>query len=711
MRSTGSSKTYDILLLADCARKGDAGLRVAQEIRVCADLGCKIGIFDLQAGSDPASVSPDIRSCAREGLVDVLPVQTRAHAKLAIAFSPSTLKAAVQDLSGFGADRVILVHERSPVLSQMGLWLALQIGPVAWAPTNRWVRAKLAALNMPVPLLEEDWRPVGRPLHTIGDRSSSARPTVYGRVSDPGPTQWPKSREEIQAVYPIGQGRDFRVIGVPPKKLWQTLSGLSDVSVFEPGDVSVERFLEMLDVFLYFPGIKVPAMPEVAIASSMASGKIVVLPRHLECHFGPGAVYADASEALPLVEDLLSDEVALLDVRNKARHYSKFQFSEDSHRAKILDLLEQSKPRRRRRARNNGPNRVIFVPSNGVGLGHVTRLLAIARRLDDRAEPVFATLAQAANIIESFGYLAEYIPSRGDTATDREDWDAWFRHELGDLINRYEASAVVFDGNNPTLGLVQAALSRGRCPLVWVRRGMMGPAPSTYLRNSRFMDLVIEPGEIAGEWDQGPTAEWKREALQVDPITLLDQDELLPRKAAMRALGLSPDRPAVLVQLGAGANRDLMGLTGEVIEQMEKFPDIQLVVAEWENSQIDFSDLPVTRVVRGFPLSRFFKAFDFSVSAAGYNTFHEVIASGLPTIFVANRHPSMDRQDVRAEYVQAHGAGFDLREDQLYQLPALCEALLNEQALVFMRRSCRQLHAGNGAAAAADAIMSLVDTK
>lgn len=709
MSSTRQDGTYDIVLLADCTRKGDVGLRIAQEIRTYTDMGCRVGIVQLQVHTPPATISPDIQLCVREGLVDVLPAQPSARTKLAIVHSPSSLQVPVQNLSDLSADQVVFVHERKPSLSQMGLWLGLQIGPVTWAPTNRWVRTALAELNTPVPLLDEDWRPVGRPLFSLGTAPGVIRPTVIGRVSDPGPTQWPKTKEDIERIYPIGREQDFRAMGTPPGQLWKKLAGKPGLTVFASKDVTVERFVEMLDIFMYFPGVSIPSMPEAAIASAMASGKLVMLPKHLECHFGPGAIYADAADARSTVEGLLADEDALETARNDAARYSAFQFSETSLRAKVLHLLEEAKPRKRRKARKSPAKRVLFVPSNGVGLGHVTRLLSIARRLEDQVEPIFATMAQAAPIIESFGYRAEYIPSQGDTNTDPSNWDAWFRSELGALIDRYEPSAVVFDGNNPTPGLVHGVLSRGRCGLVWVRRGMVGPTPSPYLDNARFMDRIIEPGETAAEWDHGPTAARQNEVMRVDPITLLDQEELLPRKAALKALGLSPENPSVLVQLGAGANRDVVALTNEILEQLQKFPNLQIVLAEWENSPVEFSDAGVTRLLRGFPLSRFFKAFDFSISAAGYNTFHEVVASGLPTIFFANRHPAMDEQGTRAAYMQEHGAAFDLPEDELFHLPALCEALLNKEAQAFMRDECQKLYTGNGAAAAARAIMDLVD--
>src|SRR5690606_14474156 len=43
--------------------------------------------------------------------------------------------------------------------------------------------------------------------------------------------------------------------------------------------------------------------------------------------------------------------------------------------------------------------RVLFVSSNGVGVGHLTRLLAIARRMPAGIAPVFATMSQAMKVI------------------------------------------------------------------------------------------------------------------------------------------------------------------------------------------------------------------------------------------------------------------------------------------------------------------------
>jgi hypothetical protein len=234
------------------------------------------------------------------------------------------------------------------------------------------------------------------------------------------------------------------------------------------------------------------------------------------------------------------------------------------------------------------------------------------------------------------------------------------------------------------------------------------PVPSAYLENARFFDLVIEPGELAAAEDTGPTAARRAEALVVDPIRLLDPEELLEREAAAAALGLDPARPAVLVQLGAGGNRDLVAIVDETVRRLRAFPRLQIVVVEWANGQVPLSLWPGVTRLRGFPVSQYFRAFDFAIGAAGYNGFHEAIGFALPTAFVANTDPQLDDQLARARWAQETGVGLDLPEDQLFHLPAICEVLMQEPARAVVRRACRRWQRPNGAVAAADAVAALV---
>ena len=101
---------------------------------------------------------------------------------------------------------------------------------------------------------------------------------------------------------------------------------------------------------------------------------------------------------------------------------------------------------------------------------------------------------------------------------------------------------------------------------------------------SPHFDLILEPGEVAAERDKGATAQRRSEAVQVAPVTLLDRSELLSREEACRAIGFDHARPTVLLQLGSGENREVVGLIDQIIAQLELHPDVQIAIAEWANA-------------------------------------------------------------------------------------------------------------------------------
>jgi UDP:flavonoid glycosyltransferase YjiC (YdhE family) len=378
----------------------------------------------------------------------------------------------------------------------------------------------------------------------------------------------------------------------------------------------------------------------------------------------------------------------------------------DVHAARLARLVGRRPASRP--ARPAARRRILFLSSNGVGLGHLTRLLAVARRMPEAVLPVFATMSQAMPIVGQAGYPVEYLPFHHGNV-DVADWNDWFALHLGQIIDFHEAAAIVFDGSNPYSGLIKAA-ARARLPLVWIRRGMWKETQSNdeQIRRQRFFDLVIEPADIADAVDRGATAALRDATLRVPPIRLLDAEELPGRQEAAAALGLDPGRPAVLIQLGAGTNRDIVSLIDAVLGALAQRPEVQPVVAEWliAPAQLDF--WPGVRRLRGFPMSRYYNAFDFTVSAAGYNSFNEIISFGVPAIFIANEHPTMDDQAGRATFAEANGAGFHLPETRAEEIAPMVEALLDERARLLIRANCARLAQDNGAGAAAAAITRLV---
>jgi UDP:flavonoid glycosyltransferase YjiC (YdhE family) len=213
----------------------------------------------------------------------------------------------------------------------------------------------------------------------------------------------------------------------------------------------------------------------------------------------------------------------------------------------------------------------------------------------------------------------------------------------------------------------------------------------------RHFDAVVEPRDLAGRFDRGLTAQSRSRTRVVAPIRLLDESDLLSRRQARKALGVSSTRPAVLLQLGAGNNYDYAPLCRSAIAVLRERHDADVRVAEWPIAEEPLELPEGARSISEFPLSRYARAFDLVISAAGYNSFHEVLLAGVPAIFVPNEHPQQDDQLARARFVEHQKLGACVRVREIYRLSACIDRLLAPGERRRIARRCATLERGNGA--------------
>lgn len=642
------SPDFDVVIAGDMTNWGERSFRIAQEVRSYAASGRRMGLLHASPLKPDSRIAPEIQTCVRRGLASVVEASKQHTIGLLVVHAPSELDWPRKPLTGMRAERAMLVCHRVADygVTRMSQRLKASAG-VQWVPTNPWLRD---AAPRDTKLAPDDWRPMlealpaGRPPQT---RRSKAR---IGWITCCGHPQ-PPNTEAAEIV-------------VLDEELLSRLS--------------LDR-LARLDGLAYFPPSEGEQLLDTIVLAAARIGVPVAAASWLKPHYKSAAVYCTPEEAMYRLTLTVSRKRPAGGIAQR-----------DSH------------PPAGTRQRP-----VMFVASNGVGVGHVSRLLAIARRMDPRVPLLFATQAQAVPAIERLGYLAEYMPSASYVGGDFALWDRWFRHDLETLVDAYDPALVVYDGNNPSHGLMRAVAPRRDCGLAWIRRGMWGPLNSPFIDNSRWFDLIIEPGELEGQADDGVTARRRDEAVLVPPIRLLDEEELFTRRDAARRLGLDAGRPSVLIQLGVGYNRDVVALVDNLIMQLQQYDQLQICVAEWLNGTQPLNYWQDVSYLRGYPLSQYFKAFDFSIAAAGYNTFHEIVNFDLPTIFIPNRHPSMDDQAGRATHAQALQAAFELDESDLGDLPDLVNLLMDGKAREFLAANSKSLHQPNGAADAARLLIQL----
>ena len=342
---------------------------------------------------------------------------------------------------------------------------------------------------------------------------------------------------------------------------------------------------------------------------------------------------------------------------------------------------------------------IILATSNGVGMGHLARASAVALALKDVANPIIVSMAGGIAELPSYmGIRCEYIPGRDRGWMSREKWDKYLRDRLLALVEETGATVLSFDGVVPYPGVIAAKNSNSNLALVWVRRGLWQKKPQRFVLGlqSRMMDKIIEPGDIAREYDHGPTA-IRKDAVLTSPVSLFQPTHAMSREDARKALGLDPHRPAVLVQLGTG-DSDVNEKMSAALSGLLGWKDLQVILTKAPRDKNGKSLAPDgldIKVLRYFPLANVLHAFDAGVCATGYNGVHELLPAGLPTVFVSNIRGT-DDQEARAQW--CHDKGFALRADQsdLSDITAKVRELQDSVTRDRLSKKCKELPAANG---------------
>jgi hypothetical protein len=695
--------SLDIVFAGDMAGSADCCLRIAGEATVVHKAGYRVGMLHIASSVDEiVPISPEIRSCVHGTSIEILDPEQATRAKLLVLHPPldgSTIRQCVTLLQ---APRVVVVPDDIEELTgENAAEDLVAMSHVSVAPTTPAMRERLVQ-HSKFRLEPKDWLPLVETAvkSRVAKSDSQLRLGFIIRADSP---------EAVRAIREMIKGHTSleTYIWHDRGRARQRPQTVANCKMLDGAETSMAWFLRRIGALVLIHRPERPELPAAIVAAAQGAGKPVLVPSSPEPpdRLPAGVLMVDPSEMIATARRLLSSPC----VRSRRKDRVEPESSAKQFLKRLRILAGAARPPARKTGiPGRQKPRVLFLPKGGVGLGHVARLLAIARRAGNSFDPVIVSLSETAGLIEALGFRAEYIPSAAYAGIRPVDWNPWFQYELEQLIDAYEARAVVFDGSDPPAALGQALASRAWCRGVWIRRGMWAQGFDPSLQHSGDYDLIIEPGELAAVRDRGATVARRREALQVDPITLLDPPELLSREAAAAAVGLDPQRPAALIQLGSGENRNILNLLDKIVAECRRHPDLQVAIAQWANTTVPLNLWPGVKILNGAPLSLYYRAFDFSISATGYNSFHEVISFGLPTLFVPNLAPGMDDQAARSGFAQDGGAAIELRDHEFHDLPTIVDLLMQPAFRSVMQVNCGQLTRKNGATAASRAIGELV---
>jgi hypothetical protein len=361
---------------------------------------------------------------------------------------------------------------------------------------------------------------------------------------------------------------------------------------------------------------------------------------------------------------------------------------------------------------SSGRRSIVMFPTNGVGFGHFTRLLSLARKLkkaDPKLEIVFFTTMPTLHILEDEGFPAYHFPGRYKFhEMEPREWNSIAEEMLSMIFTLHNPSAFIFDGAYPYRGMLNALRGPNSNMLkIWLRRGAFKSGTKGVPEDSfSYFDAIIRPG------DSMEISEEEREmeipTIRCNPITMFDSEELYPRGTLRSRMGIPNEATLAYVQLGAGKINNINSELKITLEALDKFEHVFTVHAESILGERHSFDFPRLRTLRDYPNSIFFNDFDMSIMAAGYNSFHEVIQSGLPTLCYPNMNTGRDDQLARASVAADAGCMIVLEKRTRRMINASIERLVQTEVQDEMRKNCEVLQRTNGAIQAAEWILEKI---
>ncbi len=320
-------------------------------------------------------------------------------------------------------------------------------------------------------------------------------------------------------------------------------------------------------------------------------------------------------------------------------------------------------------SRKSPPLRVLCYAVNGLGLGHLTRLISISRELrrmawllDLPVEICFLTTSEGDSLAALHDFPSFKIPSRtvatnGGLAPGRFRklakqwvWNAFglFAPDLF-LVDTFPSG--VFDE-------LMDVLDFGQRNAFVYRAVRPAQANSGVFQSAlRAYDLIIKPGEGGVIGNDSPVPdEMAHKVLPTGTILVRSRTEMFSPEEARENLGLPREGTCVYVSVGGGGDHDAEAHYRTLSEVATRFPEVRFVFGagslymgrEWHQPNVSWTRRPLMAVC--------LHAFDAAICAGGYNSVAELLHAGIPCVFLPQPR-SHDDQEARVARCVAQGAG------------------------------------------------------
>ena len=487
-----------------------------------------------------------------------------------------------------------------------------------------------------------------------------------------------KDPVQVAAIAALAPRRGLRVTVLADskgKRDWAAANG-HDVPFFHYGEVLPLALSERTDVCVFFGNVSRSYRLQTLLANLLVNGAVL-----LDSSVGRRpASQSDAFIAAPPgVLGLASffEAEILPNLRRISEHVRSSRAAAIASAEPVLRFLradgDASAVVRRSAVRPDAPG-IVFMPTNGVGLGHAQRCTLIASALrQGRSRAVFAAFPSCMRMVKSYGF--DVMPLIGRSSLHARTYE----NDLGNYLRLRAlaggARTLVFDGGYVFDSVYRTVLEAG-VRGVWIRRGLWQKHQdnSAGLDREKAFDRVIVPTEAFEELN---AAYSRGEHLHsVGPVVQevrLADDARAELRAQLAERYERPLERLVVSLLGAGIAADRSMQILALCSMFERRSDTLHIVLVWPSATLERSwfGWRNSQVVRTQHAATLAAAADLVVTASGYNSFHEALYNRVPAIFVPQVGPHTDDQAARARAACERGLAAMLEPRELMKLERL----------------------------------------
>ena len=319
--------------------------------------------------------------------------------------------------------------------------------------------------------------------------------------------------------------------------------------------------------------------------------------------------------------------------------------------------------------------RIVCYAINGAGMGHVSRLLAIAkwmRRycmvLDERMpEIIFLTSSDASDMLAEAGFAAFKIPSKTtiqQAHLDKPEFKRLAKHFIWNTLGVFAPDLLVVDTfpSGSFDELFQLMDGPFRKSFIYRNVKPEYAERPTFRSALNLYDCIVVPhdssriGEQKNEWPPAIGAKLKF----AGEVVQYEAEEFVEVATARAELGVADGQRIVYLSAGGGGDPQAEMNLKQLVGAARDLPQVHVLVGAGPLYRGEKISGPNITWYSDSGVGRYFRAVDCAISAGGYNTFHELIFARVPAAFFS-QHKIADDQSDRIE--QACRKGVCLRFD------------------------------------------------